>query len=174
MAAREGDERAAHKRSGEECDLTRDAADRVTGLQNVGRDKLGDDRRQGWMQEGRRRTEDRRGAVKMPEPQCPRRRERGDRGDRETAGEVAREDHPATWKSVRDRAAEKDEYERRDAEHRTPDPKLERAAAEREDLEWQRHTMDEVPEDRDRLTRLEQTEIAMAKGLQDERRSVPH
>ena len=105
------------------------------------------------------------------DPKLARGREHRDRAHNETGDQVAREDHAPPRHAVDDRAGQEHHDQHRGAEDRAPQSELQRATAEREDLEGQRDTVDEVADHRDGLSSPEKPEIAVTQRLERARES---
>src|SRR5207237_9027305 len=101
----------------------------------------------------------------------PRGRACRDRREGDGTRETGCQDEAPARDPVRDGPAEEEKHDRGDAEDRAPQPDLEGAAANCEDLEWQRDAVDEVAEDRDGLPEPEQAKVAVTKRLGDPRKT---
>src|SRR5438093_199567 len=107
----------------------------------------------------------------MLDSQISRGRERRDRRDGDATREIVCQDEAPARDPVRDGPAQEEKHDRGDAEDRAPQPDLERAAANCEDLERQRDAVDEVAEDRDGLPEPEQAKVPVTKRLGDARKT---
>src|SRR5438477_1761737 len=107
----------------------------------------------------------------MLDSQTSRGCERRDRRDGDATCEIVCQDEAPARDPVRDRPAEEEKHNRGDAQDRAPQPDLEGTAANCEDLERQRDTVDEVAEDRDGLPEPEQAKVPMTKRLGDARKT---
>src|SRR5438094_9332519 len=107
----------------------------------------------------------------MLDSQISRGRERRARRDGDATREIVCQDEAPARDPVRDGPAQEEKHDRGDAEDRAPQPDLERAAANCEDLERQRDAVDEVAEDRDGLPAPEQAKVPGTKRPRDARKS---